>query len=58
MNNPKKVIFDNFINNCELKKPAFKAGFYKNIYHSIYYSIAAWAAAKRAIGTRNGEQET
>ncbi len=24
----------------------------------IGYSIAAWAAAIRAIGTRNGEQET
>ena len=34
------------------------ASYFANFQHlTVYSSTAAWAAAKRAIGTRNGEQD-
>lgn len=32
--------------------------YYKFMLFAVYPSTAAWAAAKRAMGTRNGEQLT
>ena len=42
----------------QLKKIPQTGDFYFGIYFFLGKRTAAWAAAKRAIGTRNGEQDT